>query len=140
EDFALWPYARLGAAQAHARMGRSQEALARAQTISEDVPIYPTARLLVAEIHAARGEKELAIAIWREHLERDARPLGWSNVALDLAEALLEGMPSPQRAEEAALLARRVIIEAPTSSVAPRAYDLHRRARSEEHTSELQSR
>lgn len=128
EDFALWPYARLGAAQAHARMGRSQEALARAQTISEDVPIYPTARLLVAEIHAARGEKESAIAIWREHLERDARPLGWSNVALDLAEALLEGMPSPQRAEEAALLARRVIIEAPTSSVAPRAYDLHRRA------------
>ena len=128
EDFPLAPYARLGAAQAHARKGRLNEAFARAQAIPNGLPISGTARLLVAEIHAARGEMEPAIAIWREHLETSHQPLNWPKVALDLADALLEGRPDPQRAEEAALLARKVIVEAPTTPIVTRAFDLHRKA------------
>lgn len=128
DAYPLSPYARLGAAQAHARKGRLQEAFVRAQAIPRGLPISGTARLLVAEIHAARGEMEPAIAIWREHLETSHQPLNWPKVALDLAEALLDARPDAQRAEEAALLARKVIIEAPTSPIVTRAFDLHRKA------------
>lgn len=128
EDWPLVPYARLGAAQAYARLGQYDEALSRARDIADGSPIRQTAQLLVADILAARGDRQSAIPIWREQLEGKGKPPGWPLIALQLAEALLEDRPTTERAEEAANLARRVIVEAPTTGSATRATDVFKRA------------
>src|ERR1041384_8809462 len=45
-----------------------------------------------------------------------------------MSDAMLESRPDASRAETAALLARRVVVEAPTSPAVNRALDLERRA------------
>jgi soluble lytic murein transglycosylase len=48
---------------------------------------------------------------------------------MHMADALLQGAPTPERAEKAALLARRIVVEVPTSNGAvSRAIDMERRA------------
>lgn len=125
-----WPlvsYARFAAAQAYARAGRGAEALSRLAEVEGETPLRTAARLLEAEILSAQGEKERAIAIWEGELENGRRPVGWPLISLQLAEALLE-VGGPRATEEAAILARRVIIEAPATSSATRAASVQKRA------------
>lgn len=127
ESWPLVPYARLASAQAHARIGKGGEALLRLTGMADELPIRSAARLLEAEILAARGDRASAIPIWRDELSERKRPSGWPAIAVDLAEALLD-TDEPHHAEEAASLARRVIVEAPTTTAASRAVAVQRRA------------
>lgn len=128
EPWPLVPYAKFGAALALVRLGRHDEGMARARAVPEGTGVSASAQLLVAEALEAKGDHEGAIPIWREYLEGARRPSGWVNVALKLAQAILDASPDAKRAEEAASLARRVLIEAPTSPQVGRALDLEQHA------------
>ncbi|HMI87327.1 MAG TPA: lytic transglycosylase domain-containing protein, partial [Polyangiaceae bacterium] len=125
----LTPYSQFGAAQALIRIGHVDEGLARARAVPEDCAVYPLVRLLVAEGLEVKRDFEGAIEIWSEYLAESRHPARWIEVAMHMADALLQGAPDGGRAERAALLARRIIVEAPTSNGAVnRALDMERRA------------
>jgi len=124
----LAPYARFGAAQALLRAGRVDDALARGRAFGDEVPIAAQVRLLVAEALELKHDLEPALEIWQTYLAEARHPPRWLEVALRMAEALLDGHPNAAQAEKAALLARRVEVEAPTSSAVARALEIERRA------------
>ncbi|HEX9295640.1 MAG TPA: tetratricopeptide repeat protein, partial [Polyangiaceae bacterium] len=124
----LAAYAQFGGAQALLRAGKVDEALVRARAVTDDSAVAPSARLLVAEALQLKRDFEGAIDIWRDYLSESRHPPRWIEIALRMADALLEGRPSAGQAEKAALLARRVVVEAPTSAAVGRAIDLERRA------------
>ncbi|HMJ54177.1 MAG TPA: lytic transglycosylase domain-containing protein [Polyangiaceae bacterium] len=125
----LTPYSQLGAGQALIRIGHVDEGLARARAVPEDCAVYPLSRLLVAEGLELKRDFEGAIEIWSEYLAESRHPARWIEVALHMADAMLQGAPDAGRAEKAALLVRRIIVEAPTSNGGVnRALDMERRA------------
>ncbi|MET0595770.1 MAG: transglycosylase SLT domain-containing protein [Polyangiaceae bacterium] len=125
----LTPYSQYGAAQALIRIGRVDEGLVRAKAVREDAAVYSLARLLVAEGLELKRDYEGAIEIWAEYLAESRHPPRWIEVAMHMADALLQGTPEVSRAERAALLARRIVVEVPTSNGAvSRALDMERRA------------
>jgi soluble lytic murein transglycosylase len=125
----LTPYSQFGAGQALIRIGHIDEGLARARAVPEDTAVYPLARLLVAEGLERKADYDGAIEIWSEYLAESRHPARWIEVALHMADALLQGTPDGGRAEKAALLARRIIVEAPTSNGGVnRALEMERRA------------
>jgi soluble lytic murein transglycosylase len=125
----LTPYSQFGAGQALIRTGHVDEGLARARAVPADTAVYPLARLLVAEGLELKRDFEGAIEIWSEYLAESRHPPRWIEVAMHMADALLQGVPDASRAERAALLARRIIVEAPTSNGAVnRAIEMERRA------------
>jgi soluble lytic murein transglycosylase len=125
----LTPYSQFGAGQALIRIGHVDEGLLRARSVSEDSAVYPLARLLVAEGLELKRDFEGAIEIWSEYLAESRHPARWIEVALHMADALLQGTPDGGRAEKAAFLARRVVVEAPTSNGGVnRALEMERRA------------
>ena len=125
----LTPYSQFGAGQALIRIGHVDEGLTRARAVPEDAAVFPLARLLVAEGLERKGDYEGAIEIWSEYLAESRHPPRWIEVALHMADALLQAAPDAGRAEKAALLARRIIVEAPTSNGGVnRALEMERRA------------
>jgi soluble lytic murein transglycosylase len=125
----LTPYSQYGAAQALIRIGQVDEGLKRARAISPDCAVFPLARLLVAEGLELKRDFEGAIEIWTEYLSESRRPARWVEVAMHMADALLQGPPDAGRAERAALLARRIVVEVPGANGAVnRAIDMERRA------------
>jgi soluble lytic murein transglycosylase len=125
----LTPYSQYGAAQALIRSGYVDEGLKRVRAVPADCGVYPLARLLVAEGLELKRDFEGAIEIWTEYLAESRHPARWVEVAMHLADALLQGSPDAGRAERAALLARRIVVEVPTANGAVnRAIDMERRA------------
>jgi soluble lytic murein transglycosylase len=124
----LAAYARFASAQVLLRAGYVDEALTRITDVPEDAAVYPAAQLVRAEALERKRDFAGAIEIWKAYLSDSRHPLHWVDVALRLGEALVEERADAARGEQAALLARRVILEAPTSSAVSRALDLERRA------------
>jgi soluble lytic murein transglycosylase len=124
----LTAYARFAAAQVLLHAGYVDEALARIVNVPEDAAVYMPAQLMKAEALVRKRDFGPAIEIWRGYLADSRHPLHWIDVALRLGEGMLDERADAARGEQAALLARRVIVEAPTSSAVPRALDLEHRA------------
>jgi soluble lytic murein transglycosylase len=124
----LAPYAQFGAAQALVRAGRPDDGIARARTLGDETPLATQARLLVAEGLAVKHDYDGAIEIWQSYLAESRHPSRWIEIALRMADAILDARPDPSEAERAALLCRRVEVEAPTSSAVQRAIDIERHA------------
>jgi soluble lytic murein transglycosylase len=124
----LSAYAQFGAAQALIRAGRIDEGLTRARSLGDDNVLSWQGRLLVAEALELKRDFEGAIEIWRDYLAESRHPPRWIEIALRMADAILEGHPDAVQAEKAALLCRRVEVEAPTSAAVGRAVDMERRA------------
>jgi soluble lytic murein transglycosylase len=127
-DGPLVPYATLGAGQALLRAGKVEASLTRLRSIDAGSAAFEPARLLIAEALELRHDHDGAIEIWQSYLAESRHPGGWIGVALRMADAMLESRPDTAHAEAAALLARRVVVEAPTSSAVTRALDMERRA------------
>jgi len=117
----LASYALLREAQALARLGRYDEALAAARAVGGDLAARDEAKSVLADALASRGDRASAVPLWRALLTvPGARPASsrWAEVAVRLAAALLEGADGSLRAhaaEEAFDLATRVLVEAPTT-------------------------
>jgi soluble lytic murein transglycosylase len=121
-------YAEFGAAQSLLRAGRVDEALSRARSLGDETAVSAQGRLLVAEALELKRDFEGAIEIWGAYLAEARHPPRWLEIALRMADAILEGHPDAAQAERAALLCRRVEVEAPTSAAVARALDIERRA------------
>jgi len=124
----LKAYADFASAQALGKISQFEEAIVRASRIPADLPISIPARLLVADAYESLRKYDKAMAIWQDHLASGRHPARWIEIALRMGEAILANGPDADRAVQASNLARRVIVEAPTSSSVDRAIDLHRRA------------
>jgi soluble lytic murein transglycosylase len=126
----LSPYATFNGAQALLRAGHPDEAITRvrARLLADDTPLTTQSKLLLAEALAVKHDYEGAIEIWQAYLAESRHPPRWIEIALRMADAILEGQPNAAQAERAALLCRRVEVEAPTSSAVQRAIDMERRA------------
>ncbi|HKQ70557.1 MAG TPA: lytic transglycosylase domain-containing protein [Polyangiaceae bacterium] len=124
----LAAYAHLGAAQGLLRTGKVDASLVHARAVPEDCAAYGASQLLVAEALQQKRDFDGAMEIWRDYLAESRHPPRWIEVVLRMADATLESRPEEARAEAAAILARRVVVEAPTSSAVVRALDLERRA------------
>ena len=114
-DCALAPYAAFYASQADARLGRTDDAVARAKVVPDDVAVTAEARLVEAEARSAKGDRKGALVLWRAHLAATPHGARWVDTAVKIANALLDGIdgdPAP-RAREALDLASRVVVEAP---------------------------
>jgi peptidoglycan lytic transglycosylase len=121
-------YAHYGAAQALIRLGRLDEGIVQARAVEESLPIRRAAELLVAEALDAKSSYEEPIDIYRGYLAESRHPARWVEIALKLAQDILAAQPDGDQAERAALLCRRVMVEAPTSSLISHALDLERQA------------
>jgi soluble lytic murein transglycosylase len=111
----LAPYASLRAAEALVRLGRFDEALARARAIGDDIALRDEARLVLADAYAGKGERAAAVPIWRGLLATNPGGLRWADVSILLATTLLDGADGPPEAhaQEAMDLATRVLVESP---------------------------
>jgi len=117
----LASYAWLRDAQALARLGRHDDAVAAARAVAGDVAARDEAKNVLADALAADGDRASAVPIWRALMPpQGARPTGsrWIDVALHLAGALLDGVDGPPRAHaaEALDLATRVLVESPMTA------------------------
>jgi soluble lytic murein transglycosylase len=110
-------YAQLRAAQAYARAGRMEEAVARARAVPDGLAAVDEAKIVLAEALAAKGEPVEAIEIWRALLAASPHMARWVDTAVRLATTLLDGLPAGSDpsgvAQEAYDLATRVVVEAP---------------------------
>jgi soluble lytic murein transglycosylase len=115
---ALASYAALHEAQALARLGRYDDALARARTVGDDVAVHDEVQLVLADAWVGKGNRVVAVPIWRALLSASPHGLRWADSALQLATALLDGVDgSPDaQAQEAFDLATRVLVEAPAAA------------------------
>jgi soluble lytic murein transglycosylase len=112
---ALSPYAAFYATQALVRLGRNDEAIARAKTVGAETGAFEEAQLALADAYAAKGTRSAAVPIWRALLAAKPHGVRWEDSALALASALLDGADGAPdlRAAEAYDLATRVLVEAP---------------------------
>jgi soluble lytic murein transglycosylase len=110
---ALSGYALLRAAQAYAKLGRSEDAAARARATPTDIALREDANLVLADALAATGDRAGGLALWRSHAA--SAKGGWLDVDVKIATALLDGVDGDPAAHaaEARELATRVILEAP---------------------------
>jgi soluble lytic murein transglycosylase len=111
----LAPYAALHAAQALARLGRYDDAIAHARAAGDDIAALDEVQLVLADAYAGKGLRSLAVPIWRALLVASPHGMRWVDSALQLATALLDGVDGPpeSHAQEAFDLATRVLVEAP---------------------------
>jgi soluble lytic murein transglycosylase len=111
----LAPYALLREAQTLVRMGRYDDAVARAVAIDADIAAHDEAELTLADGYVGQGNRAAAVPIWRGLLGTSPHGLRWADSSLELATALLDGIdgPAESRAQEAFDLATRVLVEAP---------------------------
>jgi soluble lytic murein transglycosylase len=120
-------HATLHAAQALARSGRADEAIARARAVPADhASLQGDAKLVIAESLEAKGDRAGALPLWREWLAANPRGGRWVDTCVRVANAFLDGVegPAEERARDAYDLATRVVVEAPKladSSGAPQA-------------------
>jgi soluble lytic murein transglycosylase len=114
-DCALAPYAVFHASEAHARLGRADDAIDRARKVPDDVAVAAEAHLVEAEALAAKGERPAALALWRAHLAKSAHGARWVDTCVKIATALLDGVDGDPtaHAHDALDLATRVVVEAP---------------------------
>lgn len=105
----------LRAAQAHARAGHTDDALARARGVAEGTPFADDARTVIAEALEAKGDRRGAAPLWRASLADRPRGPRWVDTAVRLARALVDDDPGEPRARgaEAEELTTRVLVEAP---------------------------
>ncbi len=113
---ALIEYARARGAAAYERLGKTDDAIARASGVDIHVAIAEEATLVNAEALAARGDRTQAAGIWRDHLSKHPRGTRWVDTAARLASALLDGVlgDAKAHARDAYDLATRIAVEAPT--------------------------
>jgi soluble lytic murein transglycosylase len=111
---ALAPYAKLRAAQAYARAGKTDEAVVRARAFPDALPARDEAKIVLAEaLAAAPAGRDEAIGIWRGLLALSPHGARWIDTAVRLAGALLDRADAPDHAQEAFDLTTRVVVEAP---------------------------
>ncbi|MDF2696322.1 MAG: Soluble lytic murein transglycosylase precursor [Labilithrix sp.] len=109
-------YAKLRSAQALARSGRADDAIARARAVPEDhASLQDDAKVVIAESLATKGDRAGALPLWRAWLAANPHGSRWVDTSVRLANALLDGVDGPPdaRAREAYDAAVRVIVEAP---------------------------
>lgn len=124
-------HAKLRAAQAFARDGRADDALARARAVPEDhTSLKDDVTMVIAESLAAKGDRAGALPLWRSWLSANAYGSRWVDTSVRVATALLDGLDGPPeaRAKEAYDAATRVVVEAPSLADASGATDARRRA------------
>jgi soluble lytic murein transglycosylase len=115
---ALAPYAALHEAQALVRLGRCDEAIARARLVGDDIAAHDEAQLVLADAYVAKGDRAQAVPIWRALLSTSPHGIRWVDSAVQLAVALLDGVDGPpeRNAREVFDLATRVLVEAPAAA------------------------
>ncbi|MDP9035552.1 MAG: lytic transglycosylase domain-containing protein, partial [Myxococcota bacterium] len=98
------------------RLGRTDEAIACALSVREDIAAHDELRLALADGYAAKGDRASALPLWRGLLAASPHGLRWVDLSMQLAAALLDGIDGPRaaRAHEAFELTTRVIVEAPS--------------------------
>lgn len=109
-------YAKLRSAQALARSGRADAAIARAREVPEDLAtVADEVKMVIAESLAAKGDRAGALPLWRAWLAANPHGARWVDTCVRVAGALLDGVdgPAEARAKEAYDAATRVVIEAP---------------------------
>lgn len=108
-------YATLHLSQALARAGRSDEAIARASAVPEDIAASDEAKLVIAEALAAKNDRVTALPTWRAWLAVNPHGSRWVDTSVRIANALLDGVDGPveAHAREAYDLATKVTVEAP---------------------------
>ncbi|HEY1959703.1 MAG TPA: lytic transglycosylase domain-containing protein [Polyangiaceae bacterium] len=126
----LADYARARAAASYERLGKTDEAIARAAGVDASLPIGDETALVRAEALGARGDFAQAIPIWRAQIAKHPHGPRWVDTATRLAGALLDGKDgdAASHAREAFDLATRVVVEAPTFEDATNAPALRKRA------------
>ncbi len=127
ERWALAPYAAYSAAQLLVRAGQLDQGLALALSVPPELPISANARLLVGEVLEVKRDYDAAVETYQAYLAQSRHPARWVEISLRCAEALLSMPPQQDRAELAAGLARRVLVEAPGAWF-DRAMGIERRA------------
>jgi soluble lytic murein transglycosylase len=109
-------HARLRSAQIIARLGRADDAIARAKTVPEDhAALADDVKMVIAESLAAKGDRAGALPLWRAWLSANPHGSRWVDTSVRLANALMDGIdgPADAHAKEAYDLATRVAVEAP---------------------------
>lgn len=111
----LADYARLRGAQALARAGRADDAIAKAKAVSEDIAVRDEAKLVIAESLAEKNDRAGALPLWRAWLTANPRGARWVDTSVRIANALLDGVdgPAEEHAREAFDLATKVVVEGP---------------------------
>jgi soluble lytic murein transglycosylase len=112
----LASHARLHSAQALARLGRADDAIARARSVPEDVTaLSDDVKMVLAESLAAKGDRAGALPLWRAWLAANPHGSRWVDTSVRIANALMDGVDGPLelRAKEAYEDATRVVVEAP---------------------------
>ncbi len=109
-------HAKLRSAQAIARSGRADDAIARARAVPEDhASLQDDVKMVIAESLAAKGDRAGALPIWRSWLAANPYGSRWVDTSVRIANALLDGVDGAPdtRAKEAYDAATRVVVEAP---------------------------
>lgn len=108
-------YAILRSAQALARSGRADDAIARAGLVPDDLAAKDEAKLVLAEALAAKNDRAGALPLWRAWLAANPHGNRWVDTTVRIANALLDGVDGPPegRAREAYDLATKIVVEAP---------------------------
>ncbi len=108
-------YATLRSAQALARAGRPDDAIARAGLVPEEIAGRDEAKLVVAESLAAKNDGVTALPLWRAWLAANPHGNRWVDTTVRIATALLDGVDGPPEthAREAYDLATKIVVEAP---------------------------
>jgi peptidoglycan lytic transglycosylase len=123
-------YASLRAAEAYVRLGKADDALAKARAVPDDLGSREEARLALADALSMHGDRAAALEVWRAVLAANPRGLRWADTHLRVAEALLDGIagPASAHAEEAFDLATHVLVEAPQTAASTGVQALRARA------------
>jgi len=109
-------HAKLRSAQALARSGRADDAIARAKSVPDDLNGFSDdVKMVIAESLAAKGDRVSALPLWRAWLAANPHGSRWVDTSIRIATALLDGVEGPPdvHAKEAYDLATRVVTEAP---------------------------
>lgn len=123
-------YAALRSAQALARAGRADDAIARARAVPEDIAERDEAKLVIAESLSAKNDHAGALPLWRAWLAANPHGNRWVDTSIRIANALLEGAGGPpeQHAREAYDLCTKIVVEAPKLADAAGAVSARARA------------
>lgn len=108
-------YAKLRGAQATARRGAADDAIARARSVPVELPAQDEVKLVLAESFAAKGDRAQALPLWRAWLSANPHGARWVDTSVRIATAFLDGVdgPADAHAREALDLATKVVVEAP---------------------------
>ncbi|HVJ95010.1 MAG TPA: transglycosylase SLT domain-containing protein [Labilithrix sp.] len=109
-------HAKLRSAQSLARLGRADEAIARARAVPPDhASLQDDVKMVLAESLAAKGDRAGALPLWRAWLLANPHGSRWVDTSVRIANALLDGVGGPPEsvAKEAYDAATRVVVEAP---------------------------